>query len=191
MKISLNLATLSSPRERYAYFWAVPLALLGAVGLVALVTAALSNFSEYRKFQISLDQVSRQEQELSSRETALQKELDQPADRAVFQKAHFINNLIQQRQLTLTRLTQKVSKLLPPTVRLSSLAVARPKEGVVVRFTIVGNDEKGVEAFMGNLEDSPDFEDMTVSNQKFQQASSVAGQLGVTSTARYVGAGAQ
>lgn len=191
MKISLNLATSSSPRERYAIILAGPIALLGAVGLVALVFAAISNFSEYRNFQASLGRVSQQEQELTSREKALQKELDQPAERAVFEKAHFVNNLIQQRQLTLTRLTQKVSRLLPPTVKLTSLAVSRPKEGVVVRFIVVGNDERGVEAFMGNLEDSPDFEDMTVANQKFQQASSSIGQLGVTCTARYVGAGAR
>lgn len=191
MKISLNLATLPSPRERYAIFWAAPLALLGAVGLVALGYAALSNFGEYRKFQSSLDHVSQQEQELTSREKDLQKELDQPRERAIFEKAHFVNNLIQQRQLTLTRLTQKISRLLPPTVRLTSLAVARPKEGVVVRFIVVGNDERGVEAFMGNLEDSPDFEDMTVTNQKIQQTSTATGQLGVTCTARYVGAGAR
>jgi type IV pilus assembly PilN-like protein len=138
-----------------------------------------------------LDQISQQEQELASREKDLQKELDQPGERVVFQKAHFVNNLIQERQLTLTGLTQRASRLLPPTVRLSSLAVSRPREGVVVRFTVVGNDERGLEAFMGNLEDSPDFEDMTVTNQKLQQTSSATGQLGVTCTVRYVGAGAR
>lgn len=190
MKISLNLATLSSPRERYAIFWALPLALIGTVGLVALGYAALSNFREYHKIQSGLDQLVQQEQELTSREKALQNELDQPKEREVFQKAHFVNNLIEQRQLTLTRLTQKVSRLLPPTVRLTSLGITHPKEGVVVRFTVVGHDEEGVETFMGNLEDSPDFEDMTVTNQKFQQVASATGQVGVTCTARYVGDGA-
>jgi hypothetical protein len=190
MKISLNLATLSSPRERYAIFWAVPLALIGAVGLVALGYAALFNFGEYHKIQKSLEQLVQQEQDLTSREKALQKDLDQPKEHEVFQKAHFVNNLIEQRQLTMTRLTQKVSKLLPSTVRLTALGITRPKDGVVVRFSVVGRDEEGVETFMGNLEDSPDFEDMTVTNQKFQQAASATEQVGITCTARYVGDGA-
>lgn len=190
MKISLNLATLSGTRERYAIFWAVPLALIGAVGLVALVYTALFNFREYHKIQTSLDNLSQQEQKLTSREKDLQKELDQPRDRELFQKAHFVNDLIQQRQLTLTMLTQKVSRLVPPTVRLTALAVTRPKAGIVVRFTVLGRDEGGVEAFMGNLEDSPDFADLTVTNQKFREVDSIAGQVGITCTARYVGDGA-
>ena len=190
MKISLNLATLSSPRERYAIFWALPLALIGAVGLVVLCYAALFNFREYHKIQKGLERLNQQKQELTSREKALQNDLDQPQEREIFQKAHFVNNLIKQRQLTLTRLTQKISRLLPPTVRLNSLGITHPKEGVVVRFSIVGRDEGGVETFMGNLEDSPDFVDMTVANQKFQQTTSSTEQTGVVCTARYVGDGA-
>ncbi|MHB8655801.1 MAG: hypothetical protein ACYDA9_18205 [Terriglobia bacterium] len=190
MKISLNLATTSSLRERYAFFWALPLALIGAVGLVALGYAAIFNFHEYHKMQANLDRLTQQEQDLTGREKALQKELDQPDNLTIFQKAHFINDLIQQRQLTLTRLTQKVSRLIPPTVRLTALGVTHPKEGIVVRFSVLGRDEGGVETFMGNLEDSSDFADLTVTNQKFQQVATTPGQVSITCTARYVGDGA-
>jgi len=190
MKISLNLATTSSLRERYAIFWALPLALIGAVGLVALGYAAIFNFHEYHKMQSNLDRLTQQEQNLTGREKALQKELDQPDNLTIFQKAHFVNDLIQQRQLTLTKLTQKVSRLIPPTVRLTALGVTHPKEGIVVRFSVLGRDEGGVETFMGNLEDSSDFADLTVTNQKFQQVATTPGQVSITCTARYVGNGA-
>ncbi|HEV2232670.1 MAG TPA: hypothetical protein VGV68_04605 [Terriglobia bacterium] len=190
MKISLNLATVSSARERYAIFWAAPVALIGAIGLVALVYAAIFNFREYHKIQTNLGRLSQKEKDLTGREKALQKELDQPSDREVFQKAHFVNDLIQQRQLTLTRLTQKVSRLIPPTVRLTALGVTHSKEGIVVRFSVLGRDEGGVETFMGNLEDSPDFTDLTVTNQKFEQVATTPGQVSITCTARYVGDGA-
>src|SRR5579859_2175076 len=190
MKISLNLATMFSTRERYAIFWAAPLALIGAVGLVALGYAAIFNFHEYHKMQTNLDRLTQQEQVLTSREKVLQNELDEPSNRAIFQKSHFVNDLIQQRQLTLTRLIQKVSRLIPPTVRLTGLGVTHPKEGIVVRFSVSGRDEGGLETFMGNLEDSSDFADLTVTNQKFQQVATTPGQVTITCTARYVGEGA-
>ncbi len=191
MKISVNLATLSSPRERYALAWAVPLALMGAMGLVAFGLSSLSNYRDYQKIRTNLNNLSRQEQLLKDKETALRKDLDQPQQREVFQKAHFVNGLIEQKQMSLAVLTERVSKLLPPSVRLTSLAVSHAKDGVAVRLAVVAHDEDALETFMGNLEDSPDFRDLSVSNQGPQQAALTGGLVGIVCTARYVGDGAQ
>src|SRR5690349_14459216 len=78
MKVSLNLATLSTARERYALAWAIPLALLGLTGLVALTYSAIFNYQEYRRNEITLNGYLRQEDVQKSAEAALRKDLDQP-----------------------------------------------------------------------------------------------------------------
>jgi hypothetical protein len=187
MKISVNLATYSGPRERYALAWALPLALIGAVGLVFLARSAFFNFREYQKVQKKVDDVVLHEKELDDQEAALRKNLDLPGQKAVFQKAHFVNELIDQKQFSLTELTQRVSKLMPASVRLLSLRVSRPKADIFVRFSVIGHDEEGLEKFMENLEDAPDFEDLNVANQSPSTAKLMKGMVGIACTARYLG----
>jgi hypothetical protein len=190
MKVSLNLATLSTPRERYALAWSIPLALLGIVGLLALFYSAVFNYREYHKIEKNLESLIRQEQELKTKEAALRKDLEQPQQRALFQKAHFINGLIEEKQLSVPELMQRVSKLLPESVRLTGLTVSHDKSGIGVRFNVVGHDEDGLEKFMGNLEDAPDFQEPTMASQGPQSAKAMKGLIGIECTAHYVGKGA-
>lgn len=187
MKISANLATFSSPGERYALAWALPLALFGALGLVFMARSVVSNFGEYQKVQKKLDAEVLREKAMNDREAALRKDLDQPGQKAVFQKAHFVNGLIAQKQFSLTELTERVSKLMPASVRLISLGVTRPKADIFVRFSVVGHEEEGLEKFIENLEDAPDFTDLNVANQSQVAGKLMTGMVGISCTARYVG----
>jgi len=190
MKVSLNLATLSTPRERYALAWSIPLALLGIVGLIALSYSAGFNYREYRNIAKNLESLNQQEEALKAKDAALRNDLDQPQQRALVQKAHFINGLIEDRQLSVPALMHRVSKLLPESVRLTGLAVSRGKSGIEVRISVVGLDEDGLEKFMGNLEDAPDFQEPTMASQGAQSATALKGLVGIACTARYVGKGA-
>jgi hypothetical protein len=187
MKISVNLATTSSLRERYALAWALPLALFGALGLVFLLRSAIYNYDEYHKFQSRLDAELQSEKTLNDREAALRKDLEQPAQVAEFQKAHFVNGLIAQKQFSLTDMTHRVSQLMPESVRLISLGVSRSKAETFVRFSVVGHEEKGLEKFIENIEDSPDFTELNVTNQSLAAGKLMAGMVGVIVTARFVG----
>ncbi|HEV2348337.1 MAG TPA: hypothetical protein VG028_00660 [Terriglobia bacterium] len=187
MKISVNLATPSSLGERYALAWAVPLALFGALGLVFLARSMVSNLGEYQKVQQKLDAEMLREKALTDREAALRKDLDQPGQKAVFQKAHFVNGLIVQKQFSVTAMTQRVSKLMPESVRLISLRVARPKADISIRFSVVSHDEEGLEKFVENLEDAADFTDLNVANQTPADGKSMTGLVGINCSVRYVG----
>lgn len=187
MKVSVNLATSTSPGERYGLAWAVPLALFGILGLVLMARSILFNVGEYQKVQKKLDAEVMQEKSLHDQEEALRKGLDQPGQKAVFQKAHFVNGLIAQKQFSLTEMTQRVSELMPETVRLVSLRVTRPKTDIAVRFSVVGHDEAGLEKFIENLESTTDFTDLNVANQTQATDKSLIGMLQIVCTARYVG----
>ena len=189
MKISVNLATVASSRERYALAWAVPLALFAVAALVLLTVSAARNYIEYRKIQKDLSEHFREDEQLREREAALKRDLDQPKEREVFKKVDYVNGLINRKELSLVTLTEKVAKLLPSTVRLSSMALAQSKEDMVVRLTVAGQNLEGLESFLGKLEDSPDFKDFTVSPQGFQPAGNAGGLVSIICSVRYVGAG--
>jgi len=189
MKVSVNLATFSRPGERYGLAWAIPLALFGVLGLVLMGRSIVANLGEYHRVQSRLDAAVQQEKLLDAKEAALRKELDQPGQKAMFQKAHFVNGLIAQKRFSLTGMTERISKLMPATVRLISLRVTRPKSDISVRFSVVGRDEAGLEKFVENLEDATDFADLNVANQAQPTDKSLVGMVQLVCTARYVGDG--
>jgi Tfp pilus assembly protein PilN len=190
MKISVNLATISSPRERYALAWALPLAVAAAISLVMLSYSVARSYLDYRKIERQTAALLQQKQALTDRENALKKNLEQPRERAVFRKVQFVNGLIDKKQLSLTQITETVSKLLPPNVRLTSMSLTHAREDIQVRFQVVGKSEEALEEFLGKLEDSSDFQDFSVSSQGFQRAEASAAGVSISCTARYVGAGA-
>lgn len=189
MKVSVNLATLSSPRERYALAWALPLALSGAIGLVMLVYATYRNYTDYQKIQKQAAGLVQQKQQLIEKENELKKELDDPQKTTVFRKVQYVNGLIDKKQFSLTRVTESVAKLLPPTVRLVSMGLTRSREGAMeVRFVVEGKSEEALEAFLSNLEeDTAEFKDFEVSSQGFQHYDTRGNGVAISCTARYVG----
>jgi hypothetical protein len=187
MKLTLNLSTTPSPHERYALAWAVPTAVIALAGLVLLSLLAVRNFREYRSVHRSVLESEQTEARLRTQEMALRRDLEQPQLQQVYRQVQFVNALIDQKQFSLTELTNKVSKLLPGDVRLTGLALSRAERDPVVRFTVAGNDEEAVETFLSRLEDSADFADVAILNQGFGQEGAGRGPVIITCVARYVG----
>jgi hypothetical protein len=187
MKISLNLAHVPSRRERYALACAIPVAVLGTAGLVVLSMLAVRNVREYRRVQEDTSRLEAKSRTLVQHEEALRKDLDQPQSRTIFREAQFVNSLLEAKKLSAAELTWKVSKLMPSTVRLSSFSLKLVKDQPEVAFEIEARDAKAVEAFLTALEDSPDFQDVAMTNQGFQEAGTEGEPVTIRCTARYVG----
>lgn len=187
MKISVNLAAHSSPGERYALAWALPLALFGALGFVFLVRSVVYNFNQYHKVERNLDAVVLKNKAMSDMEAALRKDLDLPEQKAQFQKAHFVNGLIDKKQFSLPELTRQVSKLIPASARVLSLSANRPKADILIRVSVVAQDEEELEKFIENIEEAPEFADLNISNQSQATAKLMPGMVGIVCTARYLG----
>ncbi len=187
MKITLNLATSRSRYERYSLAWAAPAALAAFVVLVFLSLSAWDRFGQYRKVHRSLRELQESEQVLARREMALRNELGRAEFREVSRQAQYVNSLIDRKQLSLTELVEKVSKLLPAGVRLAGLALLPGPGEPVVRFVIVGNNEEAAENFLGNLEDSPDFKNVTILSQGIEEGGAGGPGATLACSAQYVG----
>src|SRR5208282_5300592 len=193
MRITLNLSPMASWRDRYALAWAVPATLIGLAALVLLGRASLHEYRDYRGIQKQVAEVQTRTEELSNQEAAIRRKLADPAYRELLRKARFVNKLIDQRELSLTDLSARLAGLLPEDARLTSLALVSPKkqgDGNSVRIGITAKNEDSFETFLNDLEDAPDFKDVSITNQGFQEESAQGQQVSIVCTARYLpGAG--
>ncbi|MGE5325965.1 MAG: PilN domain-containing protein [Deltaproteobacteria bacterium] len=186
MKVTLNLASLPSRRERYALSWAIPLTLAGAVGFAFIIYFGIANIREYRQVQRDILHMQDQNQTLSRQGADLRRQAQQPDYQAVAGEAHYLNSLIEAKKSSVADLVAKVGQLMPDDVRLSNMSMGNVR-GAQVSFSVIGKDEEALEKFLTALEDSPDFQDVSVSNEGFQGQGESEGAVSITCTARYVG----
>ncbi len=187
MKIALNLSISAGLRERYGLAWSGPLSLLAMAALIYISADLVGTLRDYRQYHRAVAELQDQERQLSFREGKIHQELARPQSKELLRQAQFINALIDRRHFSLTALAMKVGKLLPPDVRLAGLALSHQPEGPLVRFMVSGKGEEAVEDFLTNLEDSPEFRDVTVLSQGLEQPGNEAGAVTVTCSAYYVG----
>jgi Tfp pilus assembly protein PilN len=186
MKVSLNLSLAQSFRQRHVVAWSVPLLLVSFLLLFRLVLSIQANWREYRTVRQSVEREQSRLNELAGQEAGLKGKLEQPENRALLREVQFVNSVIEQRRLSFTGLTEKVTVLLPPQVRLAALSLPDSSGDPVVHFGIEGTSEEPVETFLTNLEDSPDFRDVSLLSQGFEEKGNGA-PVSITCTARYVG----
>jgi Tfp pilus assembly protein PilN len=185
MKIELNLAAAPSFRDRYGLCWAVPLAVGAFLMLAYLAVAAFRDIREYRMFNATRATYQSQLSQLRSREMSLRRSLEQPQYRQIVHEVNFVNSLIDQRQLSGVALLERIARLLPPRVRLASLTFSQPNGRAMITLGIQGDSQESVEQFVSNLEDSPDFSDVTVLQNGFESKGGPTAPLSITCTAVY------
>jgi cell division protein FtsB len=189
MKITLNLSPAPSARDRFALVWAIPATIIGFAVLFFLGRATFQEYRDYRVIRDQLAEVEKRTAELHNEEAALRRKFDDPTNRDLLHRARFVNNLIEQRELSLTELSTRLAGLMPQDAHLTGLALTSPKrpgENYMVRMGITARNEDAVETFINDLEDAPDFKDVSIVNQGFQEQSAQPDQVNVVCMARYL-----
>lgn len=186
MKVSLNLSLAQSFRQRHVVAWSLPLLAVSFLLLFRLGLSIRANWREYRGVREAVEREQSHQNELAGQEAVLKGKLDEPENRALLREVQFVNSVIEQRRLSFTGLTEKVTVLLPPQVRLAALSLPDSSGDPVVHFGVEGASEEPVETFLTNLEDSPDFRDVSLLSQGFEEKGNGA-PVSITCTARYVG----
>ena len=186
MRITLNLTVAESRRDRYALVWAIPATLLGLALLVLLGRWVLGEYSAYRTVQLQVADVQSHADELKKREAEIRKKLEDPALGDLLRNARFVNELIDQKQFSVAELAARLADLLPEDVHLTGLAMTSKGGTLVLRMGVAARNEDALETFLNDLEDAPEFKDVAIINQGFQQESVQGSQVNVMLTARYV-----
>ncbi len=190
MKTTLNLALPSSARERYALAWSVPVAAIGLILLVVLSVSAVTTYQSLRRARVTLSELQREEAQVRAREAALKEELERPQLYEIYRYSRFINGVIGRREFSILQLVEKVTELLPGEVRLDGLEIEIASRNPVLRFAVSAENEESLEKFLTNLEDSPDFADVSiVSHGLLEEGPDGAEPATVACIVRYVGGG--
>jgi len=190
MRISLNLATNPSLRDRYALTVSAPTVGVALVVLIVLTYVSWGNYKAYRKAQALTAEDARQQTALQQKEAEVLRYLDQPKYKGTYHEVHFVNLLIAQKKLSVPGLFAKVADLLPVDVRLVRLLYAEGGDSAAVRMEVSGKSQEALDEFVSNLEKSPDFANPMVGGIGFdkQNPSGAAGGVTMSCQARYLGA---
>jgi hypothetical protein len=189
MRITLNLSPAASARDRYALTWAIPATVVGLVALILLSRGSLRENREYQAVRAQLAVVQSRTDDLHNQEAAIRRKLEDPQYRELLHRSQFLNKLIGQRQLSLSQMAARLAGLLPEDARLTGLALTSPKKSgddYTVRMGITAKNEDAIETFLNDLEDAPDFRDVSITNQGFQEDSSQPEQVNIICSASYL-----
>jgi len=189
MRLTLNLSPSANLRERFALLWAIPATILGGALLFFLCRGSLREFHEYRSIEEQLKEVQAHAADLRSQEATLRRKLESSANEDLLRRAKFLNELIDQRVLSVPALSARLAGLLPESARLTTLSVESPKEpsgDYTLRMGISAKSEEAVDTFLGDLEDAPDFKDVSIINQGFQGESAETQEVNLICTARFL-----
>jgi len=187
VRINLNLGKTENPFERYMFVWAVPALVMVGLFLARGVYVAGRDFLQVRRVEKSVLEYQGQISILRDRANRAQQMLVRPSTRELERKADFLNSLIDQKQVSLSEVTLKMSRLLPDEARLAGLSAVPTKTIPQVRVSVEGKTVEAVDTFLDNLEQSPDFSDIIVTGQAFEKPGPQGPLVALKCTAYYTG----
>lgn len=179
MNVSLNLATRPFVELR-------PLLARLKLAMIFLALFAIGLILGLRMLKAKADAATAQMNVLKSqtadyqsRMLANETRMKQPQNRAVLERAQFLNELFAKKSFSWTAVMMDLENVLPAGVQVTSIDPAISKEGdVTIRLRVTGMREKAVE-LVRNLEKSKRFLSPRLSNESLQanqQGTSAAAQ---------------
>jgi type IV pilus assembly protein PilN len=175
MRLNINLAT--QPYEDIRKFlarWGL-LTLLLAAATALLVVLAVRN---YRDSKIINSQISDLHQKMDALEKDRAKAiatLNQPGNKTVAEKSHFLNDAIQRKSLSWTRIFMDLERMMPSGLHVVSIRPQFSKKGHLGITLRVGGSshEKAIE-LVRRMEESPTFRNATLISEQMNPAGSGA-----------------
>jgi Tfp pilus assembly protein PilN len=171
VKTHFNLAT--SPLENNRRFIAGS-AVLGIIAVTALFFLSVHAVRARRTngaIRADIGRIEDQIRTFQREQERLRTALKNPKTVEVMNRAQFLNGLIEQRTFPWTKMFADLERILPPGVRVVSVAPQMDKEGRVKVMLVVGaeNDEQKMK-FLRSIVSSPVFSNVQVTQESRPQS---------------------
>ncbi len=164
MRVPLNLAREPFRRDRPVLIASVAGCVLLAVSLIVLTSIAISQRSQSQQTRATLDRVNAQLARMRAEQVRLDAQMRQPANAVVLDRSILINDIIQRKSISWTRIFADLETVLPPNVRIT---VIRPqvnaKDALSLDMTVESESPEQVIGFITKLEGSEVFGSTEVS----------------------------
>jgi len=177
MKLRLNLST--SPRANHRPFLAATAA-IGVVGLFALAILSRAAIRSWRSNLEMRTEVARLESEIRQerqQQQGLENYFRSPQAQQTLDRSAFLNSLIDQRAFPWTKIFMDLEQILPPGVRVVSIAPKLENGRALVELTIGAATDEGKIKFLETLEKSTVFSGVRVKDEKHQEQAGTADKI--------------
>jgi type IV pilus assembly protein PilN len=159
MKPGINLASEPFRRDRPVVFGFAAASAVLAITLAVLLSMMFTGRGRMADTRASIDRLNRQLSALHSGEARLDAVLRQPGNAEVLERSVLLNELIERKAISWTKIFSDLEKVLPPDVRLIQIRMPQvTSENQVNLEMIVGaKAPEPVLGFVRKLEGSPQF----------------------------------
>jgi type IV pilus assembly protein PilN len=191
MRVPINIASRPVDNTRPLRVCALALGLLTLMLAAIAVRSELQSRNEFRSLVDRKSQLESDIRNLEAAEREMQSWLQTPQVAQIRKRSALLNSLISQKSLSWTRLFQDLESTLPAGVRVTSI---QPKTSEAqaghgqpeLGLSVAAGSVAPIVEFIRRLEDSPEFANPVVADQRFSNANEEEPEVKVSLTARYV-----
>lgn len=189
MRVPINLASRPADAIRPLRMTAISLGLLALVLAAVAVRAELQSRDEFRVLVDRTSQLQGEVRELEAAQQEMEDWLETPQVAQIRNRSALLNSLIEQKSLSWTRLFQDLETTLPSGVRILSIAPKLPDMNQaqlpLLNLAVVAESVRPLVDFVKKLEDSSQFANPVVLDQRFPVAKETGGEIELSLTAVY------
>jgi type IV pilus assembly protein PilN len=158
MRIDINLASL--PYEDARQFWMRWGTALGALGLLTLILLVLdiTGFVDAHRDHVAMAQKQAMIADRDRLRAEADKILNQPENRTTRDESRYLNELIERKAFSWTRVLENLEKVMPPRVHLVSISPELDEENeLVLKMTVAGDSRDRAIELAKRMEESRRF----------------------------------
>lgn len=186
MKAQLNLATIPLETHRRFFAGASLVAAIAGLALLALSWHVYNVRKSNERFRAQIAQLQQEMARLESERQDMETFFVRPENAKLHDRAVYLNSLIDARSFNWTQMFMDLEKLLPPGVRVVSIAPKMEKGGVSVKLTIGASSDESKLKFLRALETSKVFSGIEVLSESPPGRTEATNEMAVEITAWYL-----
>ncbi len=168
MRLDINLA--SQPYEDAREFWTRWGTIVGALALVTLLllTLDVSGFVNARRDRAAISQKKQLIGERDQIRANAEAFLNKPENRTTRDQSQFLNDLIERKAFSWTKVLESLEKVMPPRVHLVSISPELDEDNqLALKMTVAGDSRDRAVELARRMEESRRFAQTRVTSERF------------------------
>lgn len=171
MRLDINLA--SQPYEDARQFWMRWGSAMGAVGLLTMVllTLTITGWLNARRDHSAISQKKALIAERDQRRAEAERFLNRPENRSTRDESQFLNDLIERKAFSWTKVLESLEKVMPPRVHLVTISPGLDEDNQLsLKMTVAGDSRERAVELARRMEESRRFAQTSITSEHFAQS---------------------
>jgi type IV pilus assembly protein PilN len=172
MRLDINLA--SQPYEDARQFWMRWGTAVGALGVLTLILLALdvTGWMNARRDRAAIAEKRAMIAERDQLRANAEKILNLPENRSTRDQSQFLNELIERKAFSWTRVLENLEKVMPPRVHLTSISPQLDEDNQLgLKMTVAGDSRDRAIELARRMEESRRFAQTNIISERFEKSS--------------------